>query len=157
MLSQHIQNIEQKSASATSPIEITPELPVSSTMSSAALPRFTISRFVHMLCHQPKSIEKDPSLEKAQIESTHEPENANDPDFWKSRITLSAFECWFEEFELSAPPFPYMRKWDPACKPMREKLSRKGKHKGHKKKKTQEGEGEERVKKKKARKGKKQT
>ncbi|KAH7086303.1 hypothetical protein FB567DRAFT_445023 [Paraphoma chrysanthemicola] len=54
-----------------------------------------------------------------------EPEGASDPDFWKSRINLSAFECWDEEFELSAPPFPFEQHWDPASKLMREKADKK--------------------------------
>jgi hypothetical protein len=58
-------------------------------------------------------------------EPTPEPEGASDPDFWKTRINLSAFECWNEEFELSAPPFPFKQHWDPAGKLMREQANKK--------------------------------
>ncbi|KAF2853427.1 hypothetical protein T440DRAFT_515569 [Plenodomus tracheiphilus IPT5] len=61
-------------------------------------------------------------------EGPPEPEGASDPDYWKSRINLSAFECWEEEYELTAPPFPFKQHWDPASKLMRDK-----KHKGKKK------------------------
>jgi hypothetical protein len=131
VLARRIRNFENKPASATSPIETTSDVPVHPTTSSATLPRFAISRFVHMLCHQPKSIEMDPSLEDAQIEKSPEPENIDDAALWKTRIVLSAFKCWFEEFELSAPPFPYARRWDPACKSMRRSSGReKGKGAG---------------------------
>jgi len=72
-----------------------------------------------------------PFVRKAKVKAVEEPpepEGASDPDFWKSRINLSAFECWEEEFELSAPPFPFQQHWDPASKLMREKAARK-KHK----------------------------
>jgi hypothetical protein len=59
-----------------------------------------------------------------------EPEGASDPDFWKSKINLSAFECWEEEFELGAPPFPFQQHWDPASKLMREKAEKKRQKKG---------------------------
>ncbi|CAE7220510.1 hypothetical protein P3342_013555 [Pyrenophora teres f. teres] len=66
------------------------------------------------------------------VEEPPEPEGASGPDFWKSRINLSAFECWEEDYELSAPPFPFQQHWDPASKLMREKAAKK-KHKkrGH--------------------------
>lgn len=66
------------------------------------------------------------------VEKTPEPEGASDPDFWKSRINLSAFECWEEEFELSTPSFPFQQHWDPASKLMREKAEKK--HKNRKRK-----------------------
>jgi hypothetical protein len=56
-----------------------------------------------------------------------EPEGALDPDFWKSRINLSAFECWEEDYELSAPPYPFKQHWDPASKLMKEKADKKKK------------------------------
>ncbi|EUC47814.1 hypothetical protein COCMIDRAFT_24368 [Bipolaris oryzae ATCC 44560] len=62
---------------------------------------------------------------KAAVDEVAEPEGASDPDFWKSRINVSAFECWDEEFELSAPPFPFEQHWDPASKAMREKAAKK--------------------------------
>lgn len=64
------------------------------------------------------------------IEEPPEPEGASDPDFWKTRINLSAFECWDEDHELSAPPFPFEQHWDPASKLMRESQARKKKKKG---------------------------
>lgn len=70
---------------------------------------------------------------KAAVEKTPEPEGASEPDFWKSRINLSAFECWEEEFELTAPPFPFEQHWDPACKAMRKKAEAKRHKKGGKK------------------------
>lgn len=62
---------------------------------------------------------------KAAVDEVAELEGASDPDFWKSRINVSAFECWDEEFELSAPPFPFEQHWDPASKAMREKAAKK--------------------------------
>jgi hypothetical protein len=56
---------------------------------------------------------------------TPEPEGASDPDFWKTRINLSAFECWEEDFELNTPPFPFQQHWDPASKLMRDKAAKK--------------------------------
>ena len=56
---------------------------------------------------------------------TPEPEEWSNPDFWKTRINLSAFECWEEDFELSAPPFPFQQHWDPASKLMHDKAKRK--------------------------------
>ncbi|CAI9626952.1 hypothetical protein GT037_007026 [Alternaria burnsii] len=62
---------------------------------------------------------------KAAPEEPLEPEGASDPDFWKTRVNLSAFECWEEDFELSAPPFPFQQHWDPASKLMRDKAAKK--------------------------------
>jgi hypothetical protein len=59
------------------------------------------------------------------VETTPELEGASDPEFWKSRIKLSAFECWDEEVELSAPPFPFKQHWDPASKLMKNKQNKK--------------------------------
>ncbi|KAF2820405.1 hypothetical protein CC86DRAFT_374563 [Ophiobolus disseminans] len=77
-----------------------------------------------------------PSKKRAKanpvVEKTPEPEGASEPDFWKSRINLSAFECWQEEFELSAPSFPFQQHWDPASKLMREKADKKKNKKGGK-------------------------
>lgn len=67
------------------------------------------------------------SKKASQVE---EPQAPLDPDFWKSRINLSAFECWEEEYILSAPPFPFKQHWDPASQLMREKGKRKQKTKG---------------------------
>jgi hypothetical protein len=76
-------------------------------------------------------------------EPTPEPEGASDPEFWKSRINVSAFECWNEEYELSAPPFPFKQHWDPAGKAMREKASKKKQKKGKKAAPVEEVEEEE--------------
>ncbi|KAF2206065.1 hypothetical protein GQ43DRAFT_459463 [Delitschia confertaspora ATCC 74209] len=67
-------------------------------------------------------------VKRPSKEDDHIPE-LQDPDGWKSRINLSAFECWDEEVELSAPPFPFTQHWDPASKRMEEerKKSRKKK------------------------------
>lgn len=51
-----------------------------------------------------------------------EPEQI-DPDLWKSKINLSAFECWEEDFELSAPPFPFKQHWDEASNLIRQKAN----------------------------------
>jgi hypothetical protein len=59
------------------------------------------------------------------VEDSPEPEGASDPNFWQARINLSAFECWEEEFELSAPPYPFKQHWDPASKLIREKAEKK--------------------------------
>ncbi|KAH7394436.1 hypothetical protein BKA66DRAFT_606622 [Pyrenochaeta sp. MPI-SDFR-AT-0127] len=67
---------------------------------------------------------------KPVAEKIPEPEGASDPDFWKSRIKLSAFECWEEDFELTAPPYPFQQHWDPASKQMRDKASKKKQKKG---------------------------
>lgn len=61
------------------------------------------------------------------VEEPPEPEGASDPDFWKSRINLSAFECWDEDHDLSAPPYPFEQHWDPASKLMRENQNSKKK------------------------------
>ncbi|KAH7390835.1 hypothetical protein DE146DRAFT_662875 [Phaeosphaeria sp. MPI-PUGE-AT-0046c] len=71
---------------------------------------------------------------KSAVEDPAEPEGATEPDFWKSKINLSAFECWEEDFDLSAPPFPFKQHWDPASKLMREKADKKKQKKGGKKK-----------------------
>ncbi|CAO2657975.1 Nn.00g072350.m01.CDS01 [Neocucurbitaria sp. VM-36] len=75
----------------------------------------------------------EPAAKKAKtqptVEEPPEPEGASDPDFWKSRINLSAFECWEEDFELTAPPFPFKQHWDPTNKLMREKVANKKKGK----------------------------
>jgi hypothetical protein len=66
-------------------------------------------------------------------EPASEPEPV-DPDLWKSKINLSAFECWEEDFELSAPPFPFKQHWDEASNLIRQRVNEQQKKK--KKKKT---------------------
>ncbi|KAJ4337764.1 hypothetical protein N0V87_004512 [Didymella glomerata] len=91
-----------------------------------------VSAIGRMLARQTKNLVKKPAKAK---EPTPEPEVSADPDFWKSRINLSAFECWEEEYELTAPPFPFKQHWDPIGKVMRDAAkARKGKgNKGRKK------------------------
>ncbi|KAF3032643.1 hypothetical protein E8E12_002066 [Didymella heteroderae] len=90
-----------------------------------------VSAIGRMLARQTKNLVKKPAKAK---EPTPEPESSTDPDFWKSRINLSAFECWEEEYELTAPPFPFKQHWDPIGKVMRDAAkARKGKgNKGRK-------------------------
>lgn len=38
------------------------------------------------------------------------------PNLWKSRINLTATECWEEDSKMSPPPFPFVRGWDKASK-----------------------------------------
>lgn len=71
---------------------------------------------------------------KTIAEESPEPEGASEPDFWKSRVNLSAFECWDEDHELSAPPFPFEQHWDPASKLMRENQQNAKKKKNKKNK-----------------------
>lgn len=82
-------------------------------------------------------------------EQPPEPEDASDPEFWEKKINLSAFECWDEEFELSAPPFPFKQHWDSASKLMREKADKKKQKRAGRNKResipAQEGDGEEKI------------
>jgi hypothetical protein len=64
-------------------------------------------------------------------EPAPEPEAYN-PDLWKSKINLSAFECWEEDFELSAPPFPFKQHWDEASNLIRQKVNEQKKKKKRK-------------------------
>jgi hypothetical protein len=89
---------------------------------------------------------KKPSKKVPVVVEPPEPEGASDPDFWKSRISLSAFECWEEEYELSAPPYPFKQHWDPASRLMKEKADKKKKKSQRNKQKAlpvQEEESEE--------------
>ncbi|KAF2139842.1 uncharacterized protein K452DRAFT_360086 [Aplosporella prunicola CBS 121167] len=45
-----------------------------------------------------------------EVEEQPEPE---DPDLWKKKINLIAFECKYPEVELTAPSFPFQQRWDP--------------------------------------------
>lgn len=58
-----------------------------------------------------------------------------DPNAWKSKINLTAFECWDDGIELSTPPFPFQQRWDPQQK--------KGKNKKRKRMDAQYYEGDE--------------
>jgi hypothetical protein len=91
------------------------------------------SAISRILARQAMPARKKPSKTKAVAEKSPEPEGASDPDFWKSKINLSAFECWEEDFELSAPPYPFQQHWDPASRKMREKAAAKKKKGGRNK------------------------
>ncbi|KAF2839413.1 hypothetical protein M501DRAFT_1016495 [Patellaria atrata CBS 101060] len=42
------------------------------------------------------------------------PPDPEDPDAWKSKVVLSAIECWDKTVEeLSTPPYPFKQRWDP--------------------------------------------
>ncbi len=61
-----------------------------------------------------------------------QPEIPTDPDAWKTKIKLSAVECWDDDVEeLSAPPFPFEQYWDSEWKkqPQQSHNSRKRKRK----------------------------
>lgn len=88
-----------------------------------------VSAIGRMLARQAKNIVKKPQ----EKEPTPEPVGSTDPEFWKSRINLSAFECWEEEYELTAPPFPFQQHWDPISKVMRDAAKKKKGKKGTKK------------------------
>ena len=88
-----------------------------------------VSAIGRMLVRQTKNLAKKTPVLKPKS-PTPEPAGSADPDFWKSRINLSAFECWEEEYELTAPPFPFKQHWDPVGKEMRDAAkARKGKGK----------------------------
>jgi hypothetical protein len=89
--------------------------------------RPNVSAISRILSHQARQIDRRSTRTKSA--TTEEPERAPDPDFWKSKLNLSAFECWDEEHELSAPPFPFKQHWDPASQLMREKGRNKKKRK----------------------------
>jgi hypothetical protein len=98
---------------------------------------------------RPQPSVKKPSKKTPVVVKTPEPEGASDPDFWKSRISLSAFECWEEDFELSAPPYPFKQHWDAASKLMKEKADKKKKKSQRNKQKAlpvqEESEEEEKI------------
>jgi hypothetical protein len=56
-----------------------------------------------------------------------EPGDSEDSDVWKSKINLTAFECWDEGIELSTPPFPFVQRWDPQQKIKNDRKASKGK------------------------------
>ena len=91
-----------------------------------------VSAIGRMLARQTKNLVKKPA-KTIEKEPTPEPEGSTDPEFWKSRINLSAFECWEEEYELTAPPFPFVQHWDPVGKVMRDAAKKKKAKKSRKK------------------------
>lgn len=85
--------------------------------------RPNVDAISRMLSHQTRQAgEKPKRLKTAAVE---EPQAPQDPGFWKSKINLTAFECWNEEYDLSAPPFPFKQHWDPNCKLMQKKGKQK--------------------------------
>lgn len=87
--------------------------------SNTKRPKVDKAAFGRILKHQTTPLNKRPA--KPPLKPNVEPEAPLDSDLWKSRINLSAFECWEEEYTLSAPPYPFKQHWDPASKQMREK------------------------------------
>ncbi|KAK8211422.1 hypothetical protein M8818_003389 [Zalaria obscura] len=83
------EKLQQKLAAAAQRKPITKPTPATTTTSSAPAPTTTSSGY---------NADDDAS---------------NDPDFWKSRINLTAFECVEEGVVLSTPPFPFYQRWDP--------------------------------------------
>ncbi|KAF4539692.1 Solute carrier family 40 (iron-regulated transporter) protein [Lasiodiplodia theobromae] len=56
---------------------------------------------------------KTPDAKSSVQAEDDEPEDLQDPDAWKSRIELKAFEVSDENVQqLSAPPFPFKQRWD---------------------------------------------
>ncbi|KAK0644943.1 hypothetical protein DIS24_g8407 [Lasiodiplodia hormozganensis] len=56
---------------------------------------------------------KTPDAKSSAQAEDEEPEDLQDPDAWKSRIELKAFEVSDENVQqLSAPPFPFKQRWD---------------------------------------------
>ncbi|KAF2128044.1 hypothetical protein P153DRAFT_294023 [Dothidotthia symphoricarpi CBS 119687] len=104
----------------------TPRLKISERL------RPNVSAISRILARQAPALKKAPKT-KPVVEEPPEPEGASDPDFWKSRISMSAFECWEEDFDLTAPPFPFKQHWDPASKLMRDKAGKKRQKNGGKK------------------------
>jgi hypothetical protein len=41
------------------------------------------------------------------------PDSQADDETWKKKIVLKAVECCYDGVELSAPPFPFVQRWDP--------------------------------------------
>jgi len=58
---------------------------------------------------------KPPGKKKASVPAKdtlpEQPQEPEDPDFWKSKIVLTAVECCEEGVELSPPPFPFVQRW----------------------------------------------
>lgn len=57
---------------------------------------------------RPRSNKASIPAEGPSAEQAQEPE---DPDFWKSKIVITAVECCDEGVELGAPPFPFVQRW----------------------------------------------
>jgi hypothetical protein len=90
--------------------------------------RPNVAAIGRILAHQAKTRELLALKKKPDpVEESREP--PPDPEFWKTKLNLSAFECWEEEYDLSAPPFPFKQHWDPASQIMRDKDAAKRKKK----------------------------
>jgi hypothetical protein len=130
-----VEQVEQTVSASASPALT----PTSASQKITAVPtpptkrlRPNVSAIGRILQRQAVNIERKSKSTKPLVVDLPEPKGASEPDFWKSRINLSAFECWDEEHELSAPPFPFEQHWDPASKLMREKKQAKQKKKANK-------------------------
>ncbi|KAF2808203.1 uncharacterized protein BDZ99DRAFT_464100, partial [Mytilinidion resinicola] len=72
---------------------------------------------------------KSPGKAKTTVEPEKDEElsDLEDSDAWKEKINLTAFECWYEDVELSTPPFPFVQRWDPQQKLKNDRKASKGK------------------------------
>ncbi|KAH7072967.1 hypothetical protein BKA63DRAFT_576983 [Paraphoma chrysanthemicola] len=95
--------------------------PISPGMSLSSLPHPTPSKpanlFANLKRKDPPAMGALPKKPKLDVNESM----SSDPDFWKSKIHLSATECWEEGIKLSVPPFPFKQSWDPASKGMHER------------------------------------
>ena len=55
---------------------------------------------------------KDPHFSE-KVETVEDLAAVADDESWKDKIDLRAVECCYEGIELSAPPFPFVQRWDP--------------------------------------------
>ncbi|KAI9682954.1 MAG: hypothetical protein M1829_006390 [Trizodia sp. TS-e1964] len=62
------------------------------------------------LTEQGKSNPKKPSM--ANEPSNKEPSQENEDDSWRDQVTVRAIECCEEGVVLSAPPFPFVQRWE---------------------------------------------
>lgn len=54
-----------------------------------------------------------PVTPEKPVEETVEVEKEKDVDEnWQDKIVLSATECFYDDIELTAPPFPFQQRWD---------------------------------------------
>ncbi|KAF2180376.1 hypothetical protein K469DRAFT_278077 [Zopfia rhizophila CBS 207.26] len=71
------------------------------------------------------AVGKAPVKSKPAVEEREATPEPTDPDEWETKINLTAFECWDEDIELSAPPFPFKQHWDPQSKEMSKRRKKK--------------------------------
>lgn len=73
-----------------------------------------IGRILKQQTKQPaqKQLKSKPSI------TFEESPAASNPDFYKTKLNVSAFETYHEGYVLDPPPFPFKQHWDPACKTM---------------------------------------